>query len=92
MIPIHLLTCYMILDQPLPIIRDQFTDPCNGSERRKLYGLGGPFQSGHRGGSALRNRSEGPPQDKRARLVTPAPPQETAPSCPGRPEGLNPGS
>lgn len=38
----------------------------------------------------LRHPAEGSPQESPAQLVTPAPPQETAPRIPGWPEGLHP--
>lgn len=96
MIPI-LSLIHCILEQPLAS-GDQSVQW--GRDRDKEdEGLGGFFQSGHLKNQASpgadtgqRSPAEGPPQESLVQLVTPAPPQETAPRIPGRPEGLCPSS
>jgi hypothetical protein len=86
MTAILFLTRYITIDHPLFFSRNQFTHPCNGSETevredsRRSQG----FLSGRALrliGSAAKS-SGGPPRDRQAQLITPAPPQETAPRGP----------
>jgi hypothetical protein len=95
MTAILFLTRYITIDHPLFFSRNQFTHPCNGSETevredsRRSQG----FLSGRALrliGSAAKS-SGGPPRDRQAQLITPAPPQRDRTQGSGRPQGHSPG-